>query len=613
MNRNFKSAIVRIHHIPSQTIVGAGFLAKTNDDYAIITCAHVVKSAMRIGEDSIKYDAPPTEVVYIDFPFINNGQHLNAQVVTWYPRVAGKVMDLAFLKLNEPLPVDVRPARLLAAHDFDGHEFRAFGFPEGFGGEDRVVKGELQNKLSNGLIQCTAVSNLGYFIEAGFSGTPVYNLQVRAIVGMVTQVDTPISTRVAFLIPVDSIAEANKSIVFEDLRLIDESPSINKSIVKRISQELDVERGRAIDESKGRSSSPLRQRIVGRHLIDVTRHFRNREKQLAILNDFLNNPGNRLISVVGRGGIGKTGLVAKVLSEIEGGVSDFSPDIEVSGITYLSTRTNGITLERVFLDCSEMLGGERKAQLMAVWTNPRMTTRDKIIHLLDALNMGTYIILFDNMEDLLHEHQIIDTDIRLFLDTCLSTPNNVRLLLTSREQIPLPKEFIRFNKELVLNDGLPISESISMLRDLDPNGDYGLRDAKEDLLETAVKRVKGVPRALEIIASILANDPFTSLNDLIQDEFLFRRDEFMDALVRENYSRLTQSERYVIEALAVFGRPIPMVAIDFMLEPFVKNTDTRQALLHLVRAHSVSIDRESKLVSLHPIDRDYIYSLINSR
>jgi len=56
---------------------------------------------------------------------------------------------------------------------------------------------------------------------------------------------------------------------------------------------------------------------------------------------------------------------------------------------------------------------------------------------------------------------------------------------------------------------------------LDPNADYGLLDAPEEELDRAVLLVHGVPRALEVIAGILANDPLASLASLTREENLW--------------------------------------------------------------------------------------------
>ena len=81
----------------------------------------------------------------------------------------------------------------------------------------------------------------------------------------------------------------------------------------------------------------------------------------------------------------------------------------------------------------------------------------------------------------------------------------------------------------------------------------------------------GVPRALEVLAGILANDPFATLAEVL-DRF-YKQQDVARALIEENYKRLDSSARRVIEALAVFRRPVRPLAADYLLEPFVPGLD----------------------------------------
>ena len=121
---------------------------------------------------------------------------------------------------------------------------------------------------------------------------------------------------------------------------------------------------------------------------------------------------------------------------------------------------------------------------------------------------------------------------------------------------------------------------------LDPNGDYGLRDAPEEQLAQAVGLVHGVPRALEVIAGILANDPFASLAEVMEQ--FYEHEDVVQALIEENYRRLDDNARRVIEALAVFKRPVPSLAVDYLLEPFASGLDVPGIIRGLARTNIVS-------------------------
>jgi tetratricopeptide (TPR) repeat protein len=82
----------------------------------------------------------------------------------------------------------------------------------------------------------------------------------------------------------------------------------------------------------------------------------------------------------------------------------------------------------------------------------------------------------------------------------------------------------------------------------------------------------------------------------------------VQVLIEENYRRLDRDARRVIEALAVFRKPVPPLAVDYLLEPFAPGLDVPSVVQRLKRTNIVSVDRAAKTVTLHPIDQDYAYS-----
>jgi tetratricopeptide (TPR) repeat protein len=349
-------------------------------------------------------------------------------------------------------------------------------------------------------------------------------------------------------------------------------------------------------------------RVVGRLPLGTVEHFKDRVRECEQIGELLASPSTRLVSVIGHGGMGKTALASKVLRDLERHRWPHTDDdIPLDGIVYLSTRTAGISLERLFLDCAKLLGGESEKRLNAIWTNPQLDTGDKIARLLESLKDGRYVILLDNLEDLLDEQgQFVDENLQLFFDRSLTTDHGGRLLVTSRIILAFRREVMRFDRQVKLLGGLPIPDGVALLRELDPNGDYGLRDATEQDLTQAVSLVHGVPRALEVMAGILANDPFATLAEVLEQ--FYEQEDVVQALIEENYKRLDDNARRVIEALAVFKRPVPPLAVDYLLEPFFPGLDVPGVLRRLTRSNIVSVDRATKTVTLHPIDQDYAYS-----
>jgi hypothetical protein len=109
--------------------------------------------------------------------------------------------------------------------------------------------------------------------------------------------------------------------------------------------------------------------------------FKDRERERERLGQLLAEPGTRLITIVGRRGIGKSALAAKVLHDIEHAPR---PPSWLAGVVNTSTRTSGISLERIYLDCARLLGSDDGRRLLDVWTG-RQDTAGKVETLLTRL------------------------------------------------------------------------------------------------------------------------------------------------------------------------------------------------------------------------------------
>jgi tetratricopeptide (TPR) repeat protein len=386
-----------------------------------------------------------------------------------------------------------------------------------------------------------------------------------------------------------------------------ENPTTDRTRIERgmLEQIAEFERRRE------RRRQRIHSKVIGQPPRDVTTLFKDRTEPRAIIGRALADPATRLVTIIGRGGMGKTALATKILRDIEDeNWPHTDQSLSVDGIVYESTRTNGITLERTFLDCARMLGAERNDELSKVWATTSIPPSEKISRLLDALEANArYILLLDNFEDMLDETgNIQDEDVRAFIEMNLTAPRGLQVLITSRAPLNLPVTLAPLEHRVDLVDGLPTGDGVTLLRELDAHGTFGVRDLPDADLAHAVEVVHGVPRALEVLVGIMANDPFARLQDVLPT--FFEHEDTVRRIVQENYRRLDRGARQVMESLAVYDRPVPLVALEYLLQPFAPDLDVAAITRRLARAAVISFDRKTQVLALHPIDRDYAYSQI---
>jgi WD40 repeat protein len=164
---------------------GAGFLVTPNH---ILTCAHVVNSALRRNQNAVDQpDAP----IFIDFPLLNNRPLLRAKILHWFPvaddAAVNEIEDIAVLELlpDTPLPAETCPAPLVAldsASFFADHRVRMCGFPGGID-QGTHIDGMLKGRTGAGW-EIHPLDN-SRPVEQGFSGTAVWAVQENAVCGMI--------------------------------------------------------------------------------------------------------------------------------------------------------------------------------------------------------------------------------------------------------------------------------------------------------------------------------------------------------------------------------------------------------------------------------------------
>jgi hypothetical protein len=198
--QTFKSSIARIFAFNDQ-VIGAGFLVS---DRHVLTCAHVVAAALGLPSDT---PAMPTEEVKFDMPLLAGSQRVTARIIFWQPVNPGQVgEDIAVLEVEiGSLPSGAQAVRLMVADEPWEHKFRIFGFPAER--DDGIwASGVLREHQGAGWVQMEDLKAQGYAIERGFSGAPVWDETLEAVVGMAVAAERDrMEAKAAFMIPISVV------------------------------------------------------------------------------------------------------------------------------------------------------------------------------------------------------------------------------------------------------------------------------------------------------------------------------------------------------------------------------------------------------------------------
>lgn len=339
-------------------------------------------------------------------------------------------------------------------------------------------------------------------------------------------------------------------------------------------------------QDRRRFINPLPQHIEGRHIGRDSQ--REQIRQLLLDN-------TRLVSIYGRAGIGKTALACKVLHDLQ-------QTNAFDGMVFLSATSTGITLGRILSDFNRLLGDTPPPD------NPN--TLYRITHLLDRLSTGRYILLLDNLEHLQDPitHTLTDDDMQAFFQVALSQGSTLRVLVTSRYPLNLPRNIKIWERVVALEHGLPIDEGVQLLRHSDPDGTASLRDADPNTLHQLVERTHGLPRALEAIVGLLLESPLTTPDDLLDDPSLLSI-ELGEMFIQGVIDTLQPDVVQALELVSLFERSVPLRILEKFVQPHVGKS-IKPVLNRLIRAYFLSYNPDNQTVAMHPIDRQYCYERV---
>jgi WD40 repeat protein/energy-coupling factor transporter ATP-binding protein EcfA2 len=182
MNR--ESYVVSILKSGSDKPAGVGFVV---DDQRIITCAHVVNSALY--QEPRTQEAPAKDRrVSVVFPMLSGGESRLCKIAAWAPPPASGVFggDVACLQIEGRMPNGVEPARLAISGSVSDVTATVFGYP---GDPPRRSLGarvsvRLCGIVGSGALQLDSAASSAFRVQPGYSGSPVISDNDAGVLGM---------------------------------------------------------------------------------------------------------------------------------------------------------------------------------------------------------------------------------------------------------------------------------------------------------------------------------------------------------------------------------------------------------------------------------------------
>ncbi len=404
--------------------------------------------------------------------------------------------------------------------------------------------------------------------------------------------------------------ELLKKQILDQQQIVDDPEGGKKRVEERITGGVESER-----HPEKPVSGVTRARFINPPPGVAPNYFEDRYIETKLIGDFLKNDAQRLMTIVGRAGMGKTAMVCRLRKSLESGqLPDNGGQLSVDGIVYLSETTRRVTVSNIYSDLCQLLPDDKARYLDEIYKNPEISTEAKMQALLAVFSGGKIILLLDNFENLIdpETRNIRNAELDKALCAILNLPQHaIKVILTTRIA-PYDILLLQPGRQttLDLDRGLESPFAENILREMDAGGKLGLKTAPADLLNETRIRTQGNPRALEAMFAILSTDRDTTLSEILNDTKKILPKNVLYALVGEAFSRLDIAAQRVMQALAVYARPVTSTAVDYLLQPYMPGVDSASVLKRLMNMHFVRKETVTRRYYMHHVDCAYALSRI---
>jgi tetratricopeptide (TPR) repeat protein len=381
---------------------------------------------------------------------------------------------------------------------------------------------------------------------------------------------------------------------------------------------LDVAKGigNVCKEMANWTPSPPKYRKFLYSLPPVVSYFQNRFFATTWLGEFLNNPAEKIMVLVGRRGIGKTQMISCAIKRlISEQTSNQAEQVSVKNIGYISPSLVGPRLvAKIFEGLRNTIDDNEAEEFKSSICESNDVSRiDQLREFLLEYSSQESLIIIDDIETLLNPEtlEFRDKELEQILCTIRDFPceHKLKVILISGV-MPRQSQLLKRHYQLrEVTSGLESPYAEMSLRQRDDNN--RLKSESDESLRKACERVNGFPRALDTLYNTLVINLKISLADLINNAISSlpgKYQDVIDALIGEEFKSLTTSEQKVMQIMAAYNHPILPPAIEQLLQQFGLNIDTEITLERLVDKKLVKISQETKEYYLEPGDGEYAFS-----
>ena len=290
-----------------------------------------------------------------------------------------------------------------------------------------------------------------------------------------------------------------------------------------------------------------------------------RDKDIAAVQDYLTDPDIRLITLIGAPGIGKTRLSIASAREAQSHFPDGVFFVALASLNQPSLIPSAISQTLEYIEKNNQSPEE---------------------HLIEGIAKKRMLLVLDNSEHLIE-------DVARFASSLLSACSRLKILITSREALGLPGEWLYsvpalgIPKDVFNVDMEAIAEYPALVlfaeRARAARSDFALTVENIRVVVSICSQLDGLPLAIELIAARVKTLSIDQIAARLDDRFALltsgsrfvpSRQQTLRATLDWSYELLTETERELFLQLSVFVGGFTLDALES-----VAQLDSDQSIL----------------------------------